>query len=343
MKTYGFIAALMLAASVSMTFTSCSDSDSPSGADGPETYTVRLSLGGDYADVSEEPLGRADGTSKYFGIRILSKDKTAPASTNYTPFAYGVFTDASNLVIELPKKNIYKFECTSVQGAGHELYVNNGRIYQPLGIEGQVEDITGIETNYFNISEIGSFKASTTKTLGDLSLHTTNVLDGSKGNPLLNYPSVKRYYGTLDNFDASSGKAVIDMRYMAFGVKLKINGVPDGSLSWIITVENEQLKFPESSCTGTEAKELEQTYLFHSGANLGADTESSTLRGKIDLIWSRPKKGNITIPTKEFTVKRKVRNVINITLETLANDANIECNEEETTMTDENTDINEKN
>ena len=78
-----------------ITLTSChSKSDQPLPT-GPRE--ISFSLGGEFADVTYEPLSRAANQAKYYAMNISRRSNPSKPGENYTPYAYGVFDNIDDI------------------------------------------------------------------------------------------------------------------------------------------------------------------------------------------------------------------------------------------------------
>ena len=131
MKTFRMIGMTLL---VMMLCVACSntDADEPQlEVDNQKTYEVSLNFGGDYVDVTETPLSRADEPKKYYAINVFCM-KTDGTETYYSTYASGVFDNKEAMKITLLGGYKYMFECTSAIEGEDKFYINSsGTLYWP--------------------------------------------------------------------------------------------------------------------------------------------------------------------------------------------------------------------
>ena len=304
-----------------------------------KTYEVSLSLGGDYIDVSEIPLSRADEPKKYYAINVLCM-KTDGSENSYSFYASGVFDNINDMKITLLGGYKYKFECTSATEGEEKFFTKNNYLYWPT-IYDQVS-ISNI--NKFNIPGNGNYVPEYNLKYGSLLYNITNY-----DNYYHDYPKMDRYYGELlDYVPTEGGTATISMKRCVFGVKIIINGVPDGTLGWSSPsyyVKNDKTYYmylPKSSHTGNEKLEFSSIYTFYNVYDCWEKTvagDDYTQTFTIGFGWERSN-GYTQSFSKEFTVKRNVMTTINVTLTGGSEEIGVGINEETSEMTNESVDMN---
>ena len=319
MKTFRMIGMTLL---VMMLCVACSntDADEPQlEVDNQKTYEVSLNFGGDYVDVTETPLSRADEPKKYYAINVYCM-KTDGTQTSYSKYARGVFDNKEAMKITLLGGYKYKFECTSAIEGEDKFYFSNGTLYWP--------DDYKITANYMNKFEMEYSFGS------DLQYGYTYYNSGSSSS----YPKMDRYYGQLmDYLPTEGGTATIPMKRCVFGVKMTVNGVPDGTLSWY----SNGFQLSKTSHTGSEKLEYSTIYTFNRVYECWQKAvagEDYTNTFTINFTWDRAN-GYSQIFSKYFTVKRNVMTNINVTLSGGSEEVTIGMEEENSAMTDETTDV----
>ena len=163
-----------------------------------------------------------------------------------------------------------------------------------------------------------------------------------------NYPKMDRYYGELmDYTPKDGGTATIPMKRCVFGVKMTVNGVPDGTLSWSnintrISSSYYYIYPGKYSHTGTEKLEFSSVYTFYEVYKCWQKAiagEDYTNTFTINFTWTRAN-GYTQNFSKEFTVKRNVMTNINVTLTGGSEEVSVGIQEENSEMTSESTDVN---
>ena len=321
MKTFRFIGMTLM---VVLMCVACSnqDADEPSlEADAQKTYEVSLNLSGDYIDVTESPLSRADEPKKYYAIDVLCM-KTDGTQSSYSAYAYGVFDNLEDMKITLLGGYKYKFVCTSATEREDKFYADDIKIRWPDGL-------------YTYSSDMNKF---TMKYNFGTNLHYGYTYYNDSYSSSSN-PKMDRYYGELmDYTPKDGGTATIPMKRCVFGVKMTVNAVPDGTLSW----SNSSLRFNATSHTGTEKLEFSSVYTFYGVYNCWQKAiagEDYTNTFTINFTWTRAN-GYTQNFSKEFTVKRNVMTNINVTLTGGSEEVSVGIQEENSEMTSESTDVN---
>ena len=287
-----------------------------------KTYEVRLNFEGEYVDVTEEPLTRAEeeAPKKLYGINVYCM-KTDGSESFYSYYAYGVFDNKEDMVISLLGGYKYMFECTSVI-EGEDKFPSNyfsksGTFDYPFG------------SSLLYVRDINKFMISKSYYLGGLGSGLTTI-----GNTWWSYPAMDRYYGELENFDpATTSVATIPLKRTAFGIKLVVPAVPDGSLSvrYDINTYNAQKII-------TEPGEYATIYTFHHVKDCWKSEETYTESATLTFTWTRANGYQQTF-TKDITVKRNVMTVLTVDLEGGASDVTLGLAEEQTEMGTENDEV----
>ena len=323
MKTFRMIGMTLL---VMMLCVACSntDADEPQlEVDNQKTYEVSLNFDGDYVDVTETPLSRADEPKKYYAFNVYCM-KTDGTQTSYSKYARGVFDNKEAMKITLLGGYKYKFECTSAIEGEDKFYIDSyGDLKWPYNYWTSASNM-----NKFSMeSSFGS----------DLQTGYTyyNYYNSSTSS---SYPKLDRYYGQLmDYLPTEGGTATIPMKRCVFGVKMTINGVPDGTLYWSLS----DLRPNKTSHTGSEKLEFSSIYTFYQVYTCwqkAVSGEDYTNTFTINFTWDRAN-GYSQSFSKKFTVKRNVMTNINVTLSGGSEEVTIGMEEENSAMTDETTDV----
>lgn len=320
MKTFRMIGMTLL---VMMLCVACSNNSSEEPqleADNQKTYEVSLNFNGDYVDVTETPLSRADEPKKYYAINVFCM-KTDGTQTSYSTYARGVFDNMEDMKITLLGGYKYKFECTSAIEREDKFFINGNKLIWPYD-------------NSIYESDINKFHM---KPNFESNLRTGFTYDNSGRGYA--YPKMDRYYGQLmDYLPTKGGTATISMKRCVFGVKMTINGVPDGTLRWY---EEYGLSQNQTSHIGNEKLEFSSIYTFYYIYDcwkkaVGGENYTETF--KMNFTWDRAN-GYSQSFSKEFTVKRNVMTNINVTLSGGSEEVTIGMEEENSAMTDETTDV----
>jgi hypothetical protein len=330
---------VLITALIGTVITSCSNADEPQQGSKPNvegnTYEVSLGLAGEYTDISEEPFSRAneDSPKKYYGINVYCM-KTDGTVAEYTKYAYGVFDNIADMKISLLGGYKYKFECTSVTEDADKFLGHEELLGCPFKIN--VNGSDNLEKS-FRLSNLNTFIISQEENLIGIKNGTTDITNSKYPTFQYPYPKMDRFYGELENFEPANGAtATIPLKRTAFGIKLIVNGVPDGSLSWRVVTPF--FDFATSNCSGTDKYEISQIVTFENVYNCWKDEGTYHEDVTISFTWTRAN-GYEQSFEKTITVKRNVMTIINVNLKGGANDVSIGINEEENPMDNEEINI----
>ena len=118
MRRFVFLLSALLASSI--LWTGCQKADQVK-FDSGEEVTVSLNLTGDFdADVSQQPLTKAEATNDAYAINVYY-DKEGDGYQNDL-YAYGLFDNVADMTITLLSNHKYKFYCSLVKDAKSTLY-----------------------------------------------------------------------------------------------------------------------------------------------------------------------------------------------------------------------------
>lgn len=308
-----------------------------------KTYEVSLSLGGDYIDVSETPLSRADEPKKYYAINVYCM-KTDGTQSSYSFYASGVFDNTNDMKITLLGGYKYKFECASATEGEQKFVVKDNYLYWPPSGSGDgIQKVSVSSINKFHITGQGYYVNNYDLRYGSV-IYSVDYYEN-----FYNYPKMDRYYGELiDYVPTQGGIANISMKRCVFGVKIIINGVPDGTLSWSAPSYKEKgygiyhMYTSKESHTGNEKLEFSSVYTFYKVYDCwkkAVEGEDYTQTFTINFSWNRSN-GYTQSFSKEFTVKRNVITNINVTLTGGSEAVGVGINEENSEMTNESINMN---
>ena len=276
----------------------------------PKTYKVSLNLEGEYVDITEEPLTRADedAPKKLYGINVYSM-KTDGSESSYSNYAYGVFDNKEDMVITLLEGYKYKFQCTSViEGEGkfpsyYFDHSSSNTFSEPFTV-----------AYGLSVSDVNQFKNSTSIYLRGLEYGDTFTSNGS-----YYYPKMDRYYGEIEDFDpATTNVATIPLKRTVFGMKLVVPSVHDGSLSVSAKAFEPNLYSGREihiySQPITEPVESAAIYSFYDVYDCWKAEDTYTASVTLTFEWTRAN-GIMQSFTKDITVKRNVMTVLTVNLD----------------------------
>lgn len=224
----------VIASAIIISFTSChSHSDEPQ-VTGPQE--VSFVLGGEFTQISYEPLSRAETSVKYIGMNVYARENSYE---EYKPYAYGVFTSVDSMKIWLSPSQEYKFECTTLSDDKDKIAkIKNGdeaELHYPfyVGPSNSNNNFHG-----YKLSDLDKFISSDTENLSQIKYGTTTVAESVDADgfalktkdPM--FPSQMRYYGIENDYKVSNGVATISLKSVSFGLKIEIDAENlDGELT----------------------------------------------------------------------------------------------------------------
>lgn len=293
--------------------------------------TIRMNFGGDLITETEEPLLRAEDGDTYTAINVFRTEKGVENATE-EKYAYGLFKKKEGIDIKLWTGYTYRFEATILIEREDKVFLVNNSYAEPFEYSTDRGGLTGLCG--YNLKDLNSFKYTTVNSLTNesiedrnreyfqqLSCGTANVdLNGDLGTQTrfahVNYPRVKRYYGTLASFDPGLSQSVgINMSYKNFGLKIEVAHIPSGYLTVKdVTMDGikqkdptERLIFNKDLILDKEPNsEWEGLYSLN---NLLADSDTFTL----EFTWHKGE--NVTEEfTTEVTVKPKTRKILRLNI-----------------------------
>lgn len=317
---------------ISTLITSCSNSQEPQPQPIEEgkTYEVSLNLGGEYTSVTEEPLSRdGEAPKKYYGINVYCM-KTDGTETDYHKYAFGVFDNVADMKITLLGGYKYKFECTSATEDVDLFYVYDNHIFSPFHTSYTYTFIDNTTCRYFSLYNLNTFITSQDNYLPGIQSGRTSYSGKRYSTSDTYYPRADRYYGELTDFIPSDGGvAVIPMLRTVFGIKIIVNGVPDGRLDWKISKVSMQQSYSDQAETTT----VSQIFTFYRVYECWK-SDSYYEDFDIEFTWLRSNGYKQTFNEK-INVKRNIMTTVTVNLKGGTTDVAIGVNEEDTPMGNE--------
>ena len=320
MKKVTLFKSAILALLVCVGIAAC-DKNSDVVPDEPETYTVNLGWAGEILDVSYEPMTRAT-TDDLYGIQVYSLPKSASSSTDWAPYAYGLFDDPSNITITLASGYKYRFVATMVRDGKNRIKKYNDGYTVPFSVAGGGNLNSDNKFYYDGIKEIHNINTG----------HA--ILTNGDGNVCF-IPNIERFYGELTNYipSESNNNAKIDMKRTSFGAKFIAGGklAVDGKLE--IQID----RAPKMELALTDgADEISDIFSFHDIDAAWANN-NYTEDIAVNFKWIRADGTEAPLGTHTITFKRNVTTVVKVNIDKDGNDESlgIEIDESETgTMPD---------
>lgn len=324
---YGVIVSAMIVG-----LTSCrSHSDQPEAIGSKE---ISFSLGGEFAQISYEPLARAQSTTKYIGMNIYSKPAIGDGDGDeeYEPYAYGVFTDIESMKILLSPDYEYKFECTTLEEDQHKI----AKIKNDDDAELKYPFCVGKEETSYKLSNLNKFVLSSNENLSKIyrgmSTIATEVDNDGFATKIKDekyHPSQMRYYGIREGFKVSSSnlKASIPLKSASFGLKIVAEEIPDGEITLNLADEDTSLDVSAFSLSPTNT-EMTVKYSFEDMKACGNSTDAKPVKS-FDIIFTWKREGSLKTAKKEIEVQRNTLTVITLNVDKGDKNIVLEISEEE--------------
>ena len=285
MKTLRMIGMALFAVLMCVNFASCSsdENDVPQKA---EEILVSFGLCGEI-NVSESPLSRTEEKPDLYGIQIYSCPNSLESTTSeYTPFAYGIFDDVSSITASLLKGYKYKVSILLIKNGKNILRVNDyGEYVSP-----------------FNAALSNSFTLSTEEAIKPG--HTISYSDGTQ---YFN-DAVEKYYGETTDFIPSDENNSIDifMKKMFFGGKFIAENLTEGTLSIIF----EEFIAPQIDIISPETT-IQKLFALRD-VRSAYNSEDYTNDIKITLIWTKADGAEVPLGIYTIQFKRNKLHTIRI-------------------------------
>lgn len=276
-----------------MLFVSCSN-ELQEEQSTPKTYTVSLGVKGEILDVIQTPLTKSGENNNLYGIQVYSTN-TPDDNYSYSPYAYGLFDDISNISITLLDGYYYRFVCTMVLNGKNILQHNEGKYNYPFC------NFSG----YGGTSIENRFKITTQAGLSGLEGGYTYLTAN-----WYNRPNTDRYYGVISGFQPTANSTInIEMKRTVFGVKFIAAGLTEGNLKIVMN------ETPELYINSTDAKhEIEDIFTFYNVA-MAFSEENYSEDIKTSIYWEKADGTEVPIAVNyTLTFTRKMMHTVRINL-----------------------------
>ena len=291
---------MLLCVAMVLAFAACSNNGEGTealpddGAQEPKEYVVSLGMAGEILEIEESPLSKAEGSNDLYGVQVYSKT----ATTEYTPYAYGLFDNTADMTIRLLAGYEYKFVATMV-------------------VDGKEKIMKSFHGDSYSYSHPFVIVIAETL-LGNLFVYGTEEME-YLGNGFTycndcepyNRPLTERFYGETEGYvPAEGGNVSISMKRVCFGVKFIAEGLTDGRL--VIDME----EAPEMSMTVDDVDGIQEMVCFNNSYPYGlawtADGYSETI--PVSVTWE---KDGIVVPviSKDITFTRNKLSTITIKMD----------------------------
>lgn len=283
----------------------------------PKEYIVSLGMTGEI-EISESPLlGRASSDDLY-GIQVYTKT----ATTEYTPYAYGLFDDKSKMTIKLLEGYQYKFITTMIVNGKNYIYKSpytNSYGVDPFSIGGYT---LLLENKFVYNSNLSMIQIS----YGEATLFNSQ-------NSSVNYrcPNIDRYYGeVMDYMPTENGKVSVDMKRVVFGVRFIADGLTEGKLK--ISIQ----QAPELIISYGGILEISEIFTFPHRITFGGEVFNSNSWTKDDytetipvsVSWEKADGAIVPLINQDITFKRKTLSTITIKVKDSSVNNGVEINQE---------------
>lgn len=301
---------LFIALSVSLI--GCNE-QTPNGNNETKGYNVRLEINREVVKLDQgSPLqtipNALESDSSIYGVQIYSRKDAA--GTTYSPYAFGIFDDPSNINITLYERNLYKFAITKIVDGKTVLPVKSDDTFRsPLTVDGGGCD--GTLSNKITISN--------SCVLSKIGAGLTELEQvGSLLPKKFAHPNIDRYYGELADFapSESTSNPTIELRRVAFGINFFVEGLTQGHLD--ITLKDAPVivfQYGQSDST---------SHMFTLNGSLSDNLEWTKDYYKeeipVSIKWHRSESDVVVVAEKLFTFQRKYEYNMKIKLSVLSFD-----------------------
>lgn len=205
---------------MSLAFVACR-MDKPDPLPEGSKYTIKLNIDRELTiNEEDEPLTMVKGAPyDLYAIQVYRKGITG----NYSKYAYGIFDNESDMVLELPAGSTYKIEMTMVpNGASLIAKDENGGYLEPFTLGG-FNAGPGKVTNAFTVS-VSTYINKMNSGYATLGRQDAEAIG-------FNRPPISRFYGVIDNFTPSEdSRLTIDLKWVCFALTVAPEGFTEGSI-----------------------------------------------------------------------------------------------------------------
>lgn len=277
----------------------------------PKEYMVSLGFSGEITEISESPLRSTVGNDLY-GIQVYAMPNQG--SSDYKPYAYGLFDDKALMTIKLLEGYKYKFVCSMVVDGKNRVVFNS---------EGYSFPFYSNERTPLN----NTFTYSSSKEMTSLSRGTTQLTVPRSS---FTRPNLDRYYGQVEGYVPSENSSVsINMKRVVFGVKVEVEGITDGQVKISLSEAPDlYIDYP--------ATEIQEVFTFRNlntnPTNWTNDNYSETIT--LSVNWLKADGAEVPIATQDVVFKRNMLTTIRVKVNDALVDNNLTITTESTEMGD---------
>lgn len=213
------------------TFSSCSKPMLEEGKNSTEKSTltkktVTLSLAQETSPMRGEPNNVQLSPEIVYGINVYAKKSK---DTEYSKYAYGLFTDPSKITLELPEINTYKFECIAIQDYEDKLFHEN-LFYEKPFLHGDQKPTEATNTFIYSTSE-------------NLCVLKEGYINIMKQKEPTKFPCIYKYYGFIEDYKPTSNiLPEIYLKKLVYGLHFKIKPPKEGTIEISYNNNEEYIK-----------------------------------------------------------------------------------------------------
>ena len=303
MKKSTLFKSAILALLVCVGFAAC-ENNSSEVAEEPETYTVQLGWAGEILDVSYEPMATRAATDDLYGIQVYSKPKTAGSTIDWTPYAYGLFDDPSNITITLQSSSKYKFVASMIKDGKNRVYNYKGEYYDPF--------YKCLDNHFIYTAEDPFY----------LDQGSTSLRKSDGNGYYYDRPNIERFYGELSDYDAGQSNTIakINMKRASFGAKFIVGGklAIEGKLD--IQIEGA----PKMELALTEGDDQISDIFTFGWVNKVWANDNYTENVDVTFNWIRKDGTTMPLGTHAITFKRNTITIVEVNIDKDGNDEGVD-------------------
>lgn len=275
----------------------------------PKEFIVSLGFSGEITQIYESPLMRAAENNDLYGIQVYSMQ--VENGTQYQPYAYGLFDDKGSITVKLLEGYKYKFVSTMVVDGKSRILSSYEGYYSPF-FHGETTPLTN------------SFTYTRDIYLSGLSRGSSFL---SEPHNIYARPNTDRYYGENEGYiPVEGGRVSINMKRVAFGVKVVVEGLTEGKIIIKLSEAPEMyIDFP-----GTE---IQQIFTFSDISFCWVnDDYSETVT--FSSNWSKANGETVPIASRDITFKRNKLTTIQIKISETTRDTGLNITTESAELGD---------
>ena len=244
-----------------------------------ELVHTKLNFTGEILNITQQPWTRAsDGAKDWYVIQVYEDTRSEGAtSADYTPYAYGIFDDASNLSLDLVKGKNYKFQVEMLVDASEKVNF----VYLGVGCARLKNTFVNSTSDRFLMAPSG-----------------VEMINGGT----YNRPQIERFYGETEDYTATEGGTVnIDLKRTSFAVNFVAKGFTEGSIKVELEYSRDITMTPETS---TVQKVI--------AMNTSSVAEKDAVPVKI--TWTKSDGTEVLLASQTITFKRNTLTTIEFTV-----------------------------